>query len=188
MQQHRRWVAALLAGLAVYTSLQVLAPSPPQTVSVVTAAGPIAGGAQLSEKDLELKQVPAGVVPESAVVELDAVVGQTTTVPIPGGSMVTEPMLLQRRMPAADTGRVLLPVPIPSPSLQPLLQVGGRVTIAPSDSGRPIAKSVLIVALPTPETGALKSEAGVMVLDVSESESKKIVAALGVGRLSVSLG
>ncbi len=141
IQLHRRWVAAILAGVAVYASLQVLAPDPPDTVPVVTATKPIAGGTQISESDLEITRVPAEVVPESAVLELNAIVGQTATVPIPTGSIVTDPMLLRRRLPAAETGRVLLPVPIPSSSLQPLLQVGARVTLAPSDSGQPIAKS-----------------------------------------------
>ncbi|MDP9417679.1 MAG: SAF domain-containing protein, partial [Actinomycetota bacterium] len=61
---HRRLVASALAAVAVALGLSVLAPEPPETVSVVVAMKDLTGGRALSADDLDVVAVPPDVVPD----------------------------------------------------------------------------------------------------------------------------
>src|SRR4051794_41727505 len=64
---HRRTIAALLAGVAVLTSLSALAPKQPPTREVWSAAHDLAGGSPLRAADIVLTRIPVALVPAGAL-------------------------------------------------------------------------------------------------------------------------
>ena len=63
LRTYRRVVAALLAGVAVWSGLTALRPALPATVAVLVTSKPLAGGVVISPGDVAVKQLPADVPP-----------------------------------------------------------------------------------------------------------------------------
>src|SRR5690349_20691136 len=64
VRRHRRTLAMLAAAAAVLTGLTALARPAPATVTVVTAARPLAAGATIGAGDLRRTDLPPEAVPE----------------------------------------------------------------------------------------------------------------------------
>jgi pilus assembly protein CpaB len=80
---HRRKLAVLAALAAVLTGLAAMADEGPPTLTVVRAAGELAGGTLLDSSDLELAQVVARDAPAGAILAVDDLVGRRLAAPVP---------------------------------------------------------------------------------------------------------
>ncbi len=194
----RRWLAALLTGVAVAAGLQATsAPEAPSDV-VVTAAHDLGSGTVLRAVDLVAVSFADGTAPAGASSVAEAV-GRTLASPLRRGEAVTDvrlvgPGLLETH---AEPDLVAVPVRIPDPEVVALLRVGDRISLLSTDPrGRgteTVAADVLVLALPrAPDAGAgLSSGAGLggrLVVIGLSSELSEIVADAAVqGFLSVAL-
>jgi pilus assembly protein CpaB len=102
-------VVAVLAGIVAFVTLSTAAPregdqpavSPP-SVSVVVAARRIGVRSLLTAEDLELKDVPVDVVPETALRKIEDGVGKITMVELYPGEIILEQQVVAPDLVAAN--------------------------------------------------------------------------------------
>ena len=88
--RHRGLLAGGLAAAAVATGLGVLRPTPPDTVTVLSATHDLPGGALLTGADLRPVQVPASLAPSGALTGVPAAAGQLLSGPVRRGEILTD--------------------------------------------------------------------------------------------------
>lgn len=164
-------VLALAAGLR---------PPAPHTVPVVVAARDLPAGAQLDPGALDVRQVPAGLVPPGAHAEVHAVTGAVVVGPMLAGEAVTASRLLAGALTRLPRGRVAAHLVVADPAALTLTPAGTRVTVYPAVGGRALARHARVLAVDPPETSALPggsppASRGV-VLDLSSSDVDVIFA------------
>ncbi|MDF5757612.1 Flp pilus assembly protein CpaB [Spongiactinospora sp. TRM90649] len=202
--RHRRLVAASLTATAVACALIILAPSPPLTVSVLTAArdlrsGPIAPG------DLIPVPLPTTAVPAGAVQSPDRALGKTLAAPMRRGEPLTDvrlvgPPLVSTHIP----GTIATPVRIADADAAALLTPGDTIDVLAARSGewnealaalpaQTVADDVRVIAAPRPPTGTGTTAGGsaggaLLVLATTQEQAAKLAAAQATGRLSITIG
>ncbi len=145
---HRRWLAALCAGVAVLAALRVLAPPAPATVAVHVAAHDLPAGTVLEGDDLTRVQMAADQVPDGTAPDLE---GRTLAAPVRRGETVTDVRLLGPSVVAGYPGRVAVPVRVSDPDALALVRVGHPVDVVAVDEegqGRVVARAVPVVSVP----------------------------------------
>ena len=188
---HRRWFAALFAGIAVLAGLNMLSARESSGVSAVVAARSIPGGARLTTADLLVVRVPAALAATGSFADSASLIGRTVVTRIPARRVLTDSDLLES-VGLVAAGKVAIPIRFAESSALPLLRVGGRVDIlGPVVNGSEfgvVASDVRVVAVPEVETGMLGSSQGVMVLvEVDQTEAASIAGAAAVSALSFAL-
>lgn len=190
---HRRGLAALLAGLAVFTVVRTTAPPPPETRPVWTAAVDLPAGHVVAPGDLrQVGYLPASV-PAATAGPAD-LVGRTLAAPVGRGtpfsrSSVVGPHLL----PGGDTGTVAVPVRVSDPDVVDLLRVGDRVDLLASSPDRPgearlVTTGARVLAVPRVRDAPVSTDlpGRLVVLEITSEAEEKVVA-LGVsGFLAVT--
>ena len=88
--RHRGLLAGGLAAGAVATGLGVVSPAPPDTVTVLSVARDLPGGALLTREDLRPVQVPVPVAPLGALTAVPAAAGQLLSGPVRRGEILTD--------------------------------------------------------------------------------------------------
>lgn len=88
--RHRRWVAACLAGVAVWGLASTLRPRAPATARVVTATHDLVPGSTLTDVDLALAARPADSLAVDTATDVDAIVGRLVAGPVHAGEAVRE--------------------------------------------------------------------------------------------------
>ena len=180
---HRRPLAALTAGGAVLAGLQVASPPPPETVAVWTAARDLPGGETVGEGDLDLRRLSPASVPDSAVDDLDEVVGRTLAAPMARGEVITSLRTVHRGLLRGYPGTTAVPLRITDGAVVDLLRVGDRISLVVADpDGRTAPQRLLedvpVLAIPQGREGALSSGTpGRLVVVAVSSESASEVAA-----------
>ena len=89
-------VAALLAGVAVWSGLTALRPALPTTVAVLVTSKALAGGAVISPGDVAVKRLPADVLPAQYLDDPAQAVGRPATVPLPMGAVMLPSSVVSR--------------------------------------------------------------------------------------------
>ena len=103
--RHRRLLAAGLGAGAVAAALTAVAPAPPDTVGVLTAARDLAAGTALAPADLVVAALPAALVPAGALTDVAAVAGRLAAGPVRQGEPLTDVPPARRRPAAARRRR-----------------------------------------------------------------------------------
>lgn len=194
--RRRRSLSALCAGLAVLAGLHTVAPPPPETVAVLTAARDLPSGSRLGPDDLGVVRVPPGAAPDGLLARGQAV-GRTLAAPVRRGEAVTDVRLVGASLVEGYPGTVAVPVRIPDAGAVALLRVGDRIDVVASGTGddgpgRTVAHRAPVVALPAAEEpGSLAAGAGtsgrLVVLAVPRDEAEDLAGHAVRGFLSITL-
>jgi Flp pilus assembly protein CpaB len=201
IRRHRRLVASALLGFAVLAALRTVAPPPPKTVEVVTAARDLDAGTRVARADVQLTRVSPGNVPRGAIRRAEPLVGTTIAAPQRAGTTLTDLSIVQPGL-LAGYGRDLVaaPVRIADSTAVGLLRVGERVAIFAA-SGRASAEARVVVddapviALPSDGGSSDRGDSrisgtsggAVVVLAVSTPDAAALAGAAAVAPLSLAL-
>jgi Flp pilus assembly protein CpaB len=206
VRRHRRLVASALLGFAVLAVLHTVAPPPPKTVEVVTAARDLDAGTIVARADVQLTRVSPGNVPRGAIRRADPLVGTTIAAPQRAGTTLTDLSIVQPGL-LAGYGHDLVaaPVRIADSTAVGLLRVGERVAIfaasaRASAEARVVVDDAPVIALPSDGGSSdggssdrgesrISSTSGgaVVVLAVSTSDAAALAGAAAIAPLSLAL-
>lgn len=150
---HRRLLAALAAGAAVFAGLQAAAPPVGETVTVWTAGRDLPGGAVLQASDLTSVSFPPDIVPDDAVRDPARVIGRTLAAPMSRGEVLTGLRAVTRGLLRGYPGQTAVPLRITDADIVDLLHVGDRLSIVVADPDgrhppRLLLEGVPVVAIP----------------------------------------
>lgn len=184
----RRSLAAVSAAIAVLAGLQAARTPGDPTVPVTVAAHDLVSGTKLTSGDVEVRRLPARVVPSG--LETHAV-GRTLAAPIRAGEPITDVRLVGPALAAGYPARVAMPVRIADADMVGLLQVGDRVDLVAADprdgTATYAALDVPVLALPSPASddraGSLSG--ALVVVAAQPDEVGQIAAAAATELLSV---
>lgn len=179
---HRRAIAALCAGLAVYLLAQQLASPTRDGTTVVVLATEVAAGQRLAADDLALAVLPPDAVPDGAYGTTEDLLGTTLVARLPRGTPLHPSLLSGSR--AVDPGRALVPISVADDRLLAVLRPGDRITlvVGTGDSADPISRDARVSSVPgIEETGSLGisgGRGGLLLVDVPDADAS-VVAMLG---------
>ncbi|MDF1490102.1 SAF domain-containing protein [Tessaracoccus caeni] len=179
---HRRAIAALCAGLAVYLVAHQLLIPPELGTPVVVLAQEVGPGHRLTADDLHLERIPETAVPDHAATEVAPVLGKTVALPLPRGTVVQPALLASSR--TIEPGRALVPIVVGDERLLSVLRAGDRVSlvVGTGDVAEPVTSDARISGLPGDDQGGTMSVGGsrgaLVMVDVPEAEAAA-VAMLG---------
>ncbi len=187
----RRWLlaSALVAG-AVATALPLLAPAPPATTAVLSAARDLPAGAALTAADLVPVALPDGAVPAGALTARGDVEGRLLAGPVRAGEALTDVRLVGPGLLAGlGDGLVAVPVRLADPASAALLRGGDRVDVlaAGTDPGAPPSAAVVAAAAPVLAVPAATDdlEGALVLLATPPTTAGRLAAAAVSSRLSV---
>lgn len=175
---HRRLLAAVFAGLAVYCVLAVVTVRD-DTVTVLAVATALPGGQPLTTRDLTPLQLPAAAVPDGALTSADQAVGRALVARLPARAVLTADSLASGDS-LVEPGRVALPVSLADSALLGLLRVGDRIDLlgtGQSGTVEVLASAVRVAALPKIDAGLLGGQASAVLVDVTREEAARLVSA-----------
>jgi pilus assembly protein CpaB len=186
VDRHRGLLAAGLAAASVATGLSVLAPTPPPSVEVVTAARDLPGGAPLTEDDVAVVALPEAVAPAGTTDDPASLAGRVLAGPVRAGEPLTDVRLLGAGL-VPDDGRVAVPVRVVEPALPLLVRPGDRVDVlaaAPEggESAAAVVSDVAVLAVPDAVDTA---EGALLVVAAPPGAAARLAAAAVTSRLSV---
>ncbi|CAN5283090.1 SAF domain-containing protein [soil metagenome] len=180
---HRRALAAICVGLAVFSAMSALQPSI-AGVAIVTAARDVPSGHVLAEGDLRTVEIISDVVPDGAERDIADITGRSVAAPLRKGEVVTDARLLgSSLLRGYPAGSVLVPVRIEDPATLTGMGVGDRVNVIAVDPGEGLAAEIVARDLPIvaiPEVSPDDRGDGVVVHLVAPEESAVILATAGV--------
>ncbi|HEX8510317.1 MAG TPA: SAF domain-containing protein [Propionibacteriaceae bacterium] len=193
---HRRKLAVLAAVGAALTGVNAAMPPDPPTVEVLRAAVRLDGGAVLGSRQLVVTRLPVEAVPDGALVDPDAVVGQQLIAPVAKGQVLTEVNVVSVGR-SVRTGHVVAPLRLEDTDLAALLKIGDTVDVLAADgearAAAVVAKAVRVVGLPRPPDpsgigGSVGSSNGaLLLLDVDSRTATLLAQAAATAKLSVVL-
>lgn len=189
MLLRRRWLAALLAGVAVAAGLQASFGPPPPTAGMLTAVRDLPGGVVLRSSDLVVTEVdpdavPAGVSPQP--------VGRRLASPVRRGEPITDARLVGDGLLEGHPGLTATPVRIPDPAVVDLLRVGDRFDLLathPEGAGtRVVAEDAVVLAIPEvePASSAIGISGALVVIGTPTAVAKNVTNAALQEFLSVA--
>ena len=150
--RHRRGLAAVLACVAVGTSISATRTPASPTTSVVVAVRDLPAGRSLSPADLSRVDFAQGTAPAAGTSEIDLLTGQVLAAPIGAGEPVTTGRLVGPGLADLLPTRSAVPLRLPDPGMVALLQVGDLVDLLATDpeDGRvtTVASAVPVLAVP----------------------------------------
>ncbi len=142
---HRRVLAALLAGLAVWSALAAITRSP-DTHPVLVAARDLDSGVTLKRADVEVRRIPDAALPDGTV-EADDVTGRALSGAMRTGEVFTDRRVVDPR--DLGNGRVLAVVEVSAATAE-LLRAGDTVdllAIGEDTAADTVAESVDVVTV-----------------------------------------
>ncbi|MDU1582008.1 SAF domain-containing protein [Cutibacterium granulosum] len=161
---------------------------PPRgTVCVVNAKEPISGGSRVQAKQVGTICVPESMVPEGKFGRVDEVIGQSVSIDVPTGAILTSSHLLTRSH--AKPGTALVGVQLSDSSLLSMLRVGQRVSVVASGDDGPgiIAKDAVIRGLPHEGGGGLMSndQSELIVVSTDEQSAARVATQNSQGQIGI---
>ncbi len=176
---HRRGLGAIAAMICLFATLSALAPAQPESAPVLVATKALPAGSTLAAADVQLIQMPLGLLPDQALADPQAAIGRVLTGALTQGSVLTSANMLSGRD-ATSADERLVPFRVPDAATVALLQVGDRITVVGStmDGGAvDLATNVQIAALPTPGSTGMGPESGALVVVSADAETAARLAA-----------
>ena len=186
---HRRKIAAGCAIIAVFATLSALSPSTADSVDVVTAAKTLPAGTKLTKNDVRIRRLPAWVLPDEAILDVEQVLGKTVVAPLANGSILTSATLLGEPSASAGDGEQLVPIRVADTGVAALLRVGDHIrVIAVSFDGQQsvLANKVRVAALPQ-QTGSAVESGALIVVAADQTSATKLAGAAAQSKLGVVL-
>lgn len=175
---HRRVLAALLAGLAVWSAVTAVTRSP-DTREVLVAARDLPGGATVRDADVATRRLPRASVPDG-VVDRPAVAGRSLSGAMRAGEVFTDRRVVDPR--DLGEGRVLAIVEV-SAATGELLRAGDAVDLlAVGDDGRTdtVAETLEVVTVRADRD----REAAVLGVAAEPTEATAVARASMLSRLT----
>jgi pilus assembly protein CpaB len=204
--RHRRLVAALLAGVVVWSVTTTLHPPSPETRLVATARHDLAPGATLTDADLAVAARPAEPLAADSVTDAGAVTGRVVAFPVRAGEVVRERDVVGRTLlDTLGTDAVATPVRLSDEATLASVRPGDVVDVvaARGGDGSNAASAVVVAARvrvltvgsPSVSTGSgllgstssTAAPTPVLVLATTSTQALDIAAASVGSRLSVIL-
>ncbi|MBF4993805.1 flagellar biosynthesis protein FlgA [Arthrobacter gandavensis] len=128
--RRRRLLAGLLAAAAAGIAVQAALPPDPATVRTAAAASDLPAGHVIGRGDVRIISLPPGAVPQGAVTDAAAAVGRQLAVPLRGGGIVSETVLVGDGLLAGSpAGTAALPLRPADPATARLLSPGTLVDV-----------------------------------------------------------
>ncbi|SPF68472.1 SAF domain [Propionibacterium ruminifibrarum] len=180
---HRRGLAVIAASCALVFALAALSPGSGPTRSVVVSARPLAAGVVIGADDVALAELPAQVVPDSAVTDPSQVVGQVLAVPRPSGATLLGEDIVTSSLVSTADGLSLVPFRISDEGIASILAVGDLISVValgPEGQPVPVVNHVRIAALPTPQASGSfsgSSSGGALIIVAAEADQASTLAA-----------
>lgn len=179
---HRRGLAALCFGVAVWQAIGVLTADPSPTVATWTATRDLPSGAVLSAGDFRRTGFRPGTVPASAAAGLSGLVGRTLATPLDRGQVATTDAVLGVDRLAAYPGRSALAVRITDPDAVGLLHHGDVVDLIASDpqGAKPptrVTEGATVLSVPPGSTSGTGLPGRLVVLAVPRDQAPALATA-----------
>jgi len=178
----RRWIAAVVAGLAGFFSLSALSPRAAGGAGVATVVmvGDVAAGDVVKADDVDVVGRPSGHRPVTALSALDEVVGRVAAGRLVAREVVTRERLVGSGLLAGQpSGHVAMSVPVLDVST---LDVGpgSRIDLYSTGTGQLVAGDVIVLgARDAREAGGLGAAAPPQVtLALSPTEASDVARSL----------
>ncbi|MFC7860522.1 RcpC/CpaB family pilus assembly protein [Arthrobacter koreensis] len=128
--RRRRLLAGLLAAAAAGIAVEALLPPDPTTALVAAAAGDLPAGHVIAQRDLRMISLPPRAVPPGAFHEAQTAVGRQLAVPVRGGGLVSETVLVgDGLLTGSPAGTAALPLRPADPAAARLLSPGSLVDV-----------------------------------------------------------
>ncbi|MCW3158904.1 SAF domain-containing protein [Micropruina sonneratiae] len=193
LRRHRRLVAALLAGVAVWAGLGVLRPADPPSAPVLVTLRAVTGGTSLQAGDVEVRHLPLVALPAEYLSDPAEAIGRLATVPLPAGAMLL-PGSVVNRTALASPGKAVLPVTLTA-SAATLVRVGDRIDLLAADSDAEaavVASAVRVVAVLDPggdssPLSPARSAGPVVLVELEPGLQARVAAVAARGTLGFSL-
>lgn len=185
---HRRGLAAVLAGVAVFSGLSaVTRGETADLVTVVVATRLVPAGGTVNDGDVRLARMPPQAVPEGALVAVGDAVGRVAGAGIRPGQILTDLSLVGG---TAGDGSVVLSIKLDNPELATLAPPGTRVTLYATTSAEPVVAHVLVVAVPAASGGGVlgSSTSSVLLVRVTTEEAGRLTRAMSTSTLTLAIG
>jgi Flp pilus assembly protein CpaB len=156
---HRRGLAALCAGLAVWLGFAAAGSQPPVTVPLWTAAANLPSGTVLAASDFKHTGFAPGSVPAAAVHDLRTLVGRTLATPLSRGEVAVRGQVLGNRHLEGYPGRSAIALRIPDADAAALLRPGDQVDLVASDPqqhepARRVVEDAIVLVVPRTDDSA----------------------------------
>lgn len=173
VDEHRRLIAAVLAGLAVLAALAAVRQAP-RTESLVVARHDLRSGHTLTASDVREARVSPGSVPDHALARGQAV-GRRVAGPMRSGEPMTDFRLVgPGALAGYDAGAVFATIRV-DPTDVAAIEVGSHVDVVAVDPGgetpaEVVARDVEVATMPgagrdeTAALGVVTNEAGALAL------------------------
>ncbi|HMR50465.1 MAG TPA: SAF domain-containing protein [Arachnia sp.] len=191
MTWHRRAIAALCAGLAVYLLAQYLASPTRDGTPVVVLATEVAAGQRLSADDLSVAVLPPDAVPDGAYTATDALVGSALLARLPRGTPLQASLLSGSR--AVAPGRSLVPISVADDRLLAVLRPGDRISlvVGTGEFAEPVSDDARVASVPgTEETASLSiggGRGGLLLVEVPDADAAAVAMLGQSGQLGLVL-
>lgn len=185
---HRRGLAAVLAGVAVFAGLSAMTRSDAADLTtVVVATRLVPAGATVSPDDVRLARVPREVLPDGALIEVGEAAGRVAGSGLRAGQILTDLSLVGG---AAGDGSVVLSIKLDNPELASLAPPGTRVTLYATTSAEPVASHVLVVAVPATGGGGVLGGApsSILLVRVTTEEAGRLTRAMSTSTMTLAIG
>lgn len=191
----RKIAAGVLVAIALVLFLDDAAGD--DRVRVITAGRDLTPGTVLTQADIAVAEWDGANVPEGALVESEAVDGQTLTGPVRAGELLTDVRLLGSRTATTTLGTEarVVPVHLADAAVTDLLREGDRVDVltveAQDDPNAVPAARVLasgaMVVLVSADAGGNRQRDRVVLLALPTNDATTVAAASLVSALTVTL-
>ncbi|MCW2857758.1 MAG: hypothetical protein JWR52_3373 [Marmoricola sp.] len=179
---HRRGLAALCLGFAVWSTIHAVTADPAPTVPAWTAARDLASGTVLTAVDFRRTGFRPGTVPATAATRLAQLVGRTLVTPLDRGQVATSDAVLSADRLAGYPGRTAVAVRISDPDAVGLLHHGDVVGLIASDpqgakAPAQLTSDATVLAVPSAGTSGTGLPGRLVVLAVHQDEAPAVAAA-----------
>ncbi|HEX3588885.1 MAG TPA: SAF domain-containing protein [Pseudonocardiaceae bacterium] len=179
----RRLVAIGLVVLAGALALRPAGARETSQADVVVATRDLAPGTTLTQLDVAVRRLPAGLVPRGTLTARDAAIGRVVAGPVRAGEPLTDVRLVGPADTALTTGdpdAATVPVRLADPDVADLLRPGSRVdvvTLDPDQQTDPVlAEDATVVTIR--DTAASQGQPGRLVLvAVPQTQANRLAAA-----------
>lgn len=179
---HRRGLAALCFGVAVWSAVSTLRADPAPTVPAWTATRNLPSGTVLTGGDFRRTGFRTGTLPATAATRLTELIGRTLVTPLDRGQVATTDAVLGADRLVAYPGRSALAVRISDPDAVGLLHHGDVVGLIASDpqgakAPTQVTEDATVLAVPPAGSSGTGLPGRLVVLAVPRDQAPAIATA-----------
>lgn len=190
--RHRGVLAAGLAAAAVATGIGVVAPAPPDSVTILSAARDLPGGSVLTASDLHRVALPRETAPDGALTETSLVEGRLLAGPVRRGEALTDARLVGAGLLRGQPSELrAVTLRLADPAATAVLRAGDHVDVlaAATAEGAALGRAAVLVAadvavLAVPILADDSGEGALVVVAALPDTAARLAGAAVTSRLS----